>query len=47
MVAKKIIELGQRGIRQPEQLQEQAIRELTVNAQPLLPGACRAGPRQE
>jgi hypothetical protein len=29
-VAKKVIELGQRGIRQPEQLREQALRELTA-----------------
>jgi hypothetical protein len=31
-VAKKIIELGRRGIREPEQLQAQAIRELTAAA---------------
>jgi len=30
IVAKKIIELGERGLRDPEQLRQQAIRELTI-----------------
>ena len=30
MIAKKIIELGRRGLRDPEQIRQQAIRELTT-----------------
>jgi len=33
-VAKKIIELGRRGIRDPERLRDQAIREFTVDTPP-------------